>query len=131
MRGFLSSLVAASALSLGVGIPSRALGGATGLPSGPSFGRGGRGKRTRFPKDHYRSCDPYFGIKSRGRTGAKHRARLMAEAYAKLGRRNRDNPTGKPSNPFVSKARNAAFFAAIKDGNSHNQALRLARRVPA
>jgi hypothetical protein len=74
--------------------------------------------------------DPFFGILSRGRRGAKARAALMAAAYAKTGRRNRD-VGGRTSNPFKYRSRRAEFDATLKIGWSRNRAAKFARRVPA
>lgn len=105
----------------------------------PVHAQGPGGKRERVGtvrgRERGKATDPFFGIASKGRTGAKARAALMAEVYAKTGRRNRGLPTkaSMPFNPRTKQgmARNAVFVRALTQGDSHNAALRRARRVTA
>lgn len=127
----LARIAAVAALSFGVSLPGVMSGGA-GMPRfvsrDPSEPKPTKLERARAKG---KRDDPFFGIKSRGRNAAQRRAARMADAYAKTGRRNRDLPTGAVGTPFKANARNAAFAAALKDGKTHNGALKLARRVAA
>ncbi len=76
----------------------------------------------RQPRRDSDVTDPYFGIKSKGRTGASERAALMAEAAPK-------RAAPKLSNPFKHDARRKAFTAALAAGALRVDAMKAARRV--
>lgn len=73
-------------------------------------------------------ADPYYGIRSKGRTGAK--ANLADQMAARPPRpaRNPGQPLGRV---FKSDARQARFLVALKAGETRNRALKLARHVAA
>jgi hypothetical protein len=127
----LAALAMAAASSMGISLAEQAQRGIDDS-QGPPIGKGGpSGKKKFMSPEHYRECDPFYGIPSRGHTGAKSRMQQQLRGFEQtpVGKRNaRGRAT---SNPFKSAARNKAFFAELATGLSHNQALKLARRVPA
>lgn len=103
-------------------------------------GKGGKVRepmRTVRDRARGRKDDPFFGIASNGRRGARERMLAMeaARATTTRGRIGSRNMGGKvKSNVFNARttlgmARNAAFIAALNAGETHNGALKLARRV--
>ena len=108
------------------------------LPSSPRVPREPRVDKKRprpktvYGRDIGRSSDPYFGIKSKGRKGARARQAKMAAAKpAAAG--------AHLSNPFKVESRRQAFDAALKSleqvirnpAARRAQAMRVARRVTA
>lgn len=73
--------------------------------------------------------DPFFRIRSKGRTGAAGRAAEMAEGLRahRLDKR----LVRQQSNPFKTPARMMAFYGAVKAGTPRSEAMKIARRVPA
>lgn len=73
--------------------------------------------------------DPFYGIKSKGRTGAtQNLADQMAALPPVRLPRNPGQPLGRV---FKSDARQSRFLVALKAGCSRNRALKLARHVTA
>lgn len=68
--------------------------------------------------------DPYFGIASKGRTGAAARFAAQSSAFAREVRKPKE--TGRV---FKSDARNKRYLAALADGTPRADAMKLARRV--
>jgi hypothetical protein len=148
--GYFRAFTAAAAIAgLSYGA---AFGNALGAPSfgpivietGPRVhvqGPGGKREPMRTVRDRARGKDkdPFFGIASKGRRGARERMLKMEAALATTPRGTLAKRThgGKvKSKPFLdrtplARARNAAFVAALNDGKGHNEALKLARRVSA
>jgi hypothetical protein len=58
--------------------------------------------------------DPFFGIASKGRRGARARMRAMEEGRIALARRKASKLPPR-SNPFLKDARRKAYVAAVKD----------------
>lgn len=89
------------------------------------------GKR-RPKRDSDAVLDPYFKIKTKGRTGAIDRLALQTAARPK-------RIVGTDSNPFRRPVRRAAFAAAMNEGGAlignpsalRASAMRIARRVAA
>jgi hypothetical protein len=71
-------------------------------------------------------ADPYFGIASKGRNGARERSRKMEAARLTKTRHSR-----KPGRVFKSDKREAEFVACLALGWSRNIALKKARRIAA
>lgn len=76
-------------------------------------------------------ADPYYGIRSKGRTGAgQNLADQMAARAARPARPPRN--TGQPlPRVFKSDARQGRYLAALARGEGRNRALKLARHVSA
>jgi hypothetical protein len=59
--------------------------------------------------------DPYFGIKSKGRTGARARAQLMVAARRKTSVGKLDARGADQSNPFKDYDRRIAYNSAVRN----------------
>lgn len=87
------------------------------------------GNRSKRIVDRDNPKDPYFVMKSSGRTGARDRQRQMQSAFEEetaIGKRNQRTA----GNPFALPSRRKAFDAAIKSGCSYRKAWQLARSTP-
>lgn len=133
----LRALAGIAALTAGLSLPAIMSGGA-GMPRFVRTPRAPGEERvdpkTKRAREKGKAKDPFYGIASRGRRGAGARARLVADALAKTARGRiaiRTHGGKVKSKPFHSGARNDAFVAALNAGETHNGALKLARRVPA
>lgn len=73
--------------------------------------------------------DPFFGIKSKGRRGARAAFGRMEQAFTKTAVGKRNAAGRKTGSPFASAARNAVFRASLASGLSHNAALKQARHA--
>lgn len=100
-------------------------------PQGPPVGAGGPGgKSKRMTAEHYKKHDPFYGIPSRGRNGARRRMQQQLDGFqsSRVARRSADRSMS--GIPFHSKNRNNVFLAAIGAGKSRNEAMKEARRAP-
>lgn len=88
--------------------------------------------KNRPKRDSDAASDPYFGIATCGRTGAGRNLQMQALAFAQTKVAKRNARGAHIAAPFSKPdARTVAWLAARKDGLSHNQALKIARRVAA
>lgn len=71
-------------------------------------------------------ADPYYGIRSKGRTGAK---RNLADQMAARPARPARNPGQPLARAFKEDLRQSAYLRALRDGKSRNEALKAGRRV--
>lgn len=125
------AMVAAAAAAMGINLAEQVQRGVTDT-QGPPIGAGGPGGKKKFMSaEHYRNHDPFYGIRGRGRTGARSRmqAQVMGFKETHVGRRTADRNLSGP--PFISKNRNNVFLAAIGAGHSRNESMKMARRAEA
>jgi hypothetical protein len=125
----LTQVALAAAAAMGVNIAEQVQRGIDN-PQGPPVGQGGRhGKRKFMSAEHYKKHDPYYGIPSKGRRGARQR---MQQQYDQCTRgKLNDQGRGIGGPVFISRYRNKVFLAALGAGMSHNEAMKHARRAPA
>lgn len=126
------ALMSVSSATTGSGSSAIVLPSEPRLPKAPRTGKKREPSKTIHGRDIGRSSDPYFGIKSNGRNGARSRHAAM-----EAGRPRR--AAAPLSNPFKSEKRRKAFEEALKTltpiiRNSdarRRQAMRVARRIAA
>lgn len=131
--GFVAALAAAA---LGVNLAEQRSYSAE-SPEGPPPGnRVNHRMGKRMSAEHYEKHDPAYCISTRSRRGARVAAAELDARFVntRVGKRRARAAMGQTfvSSPvFKSGKREKAFLAALAGGETRNNALKLARRVPA